>query len=99
MNIVGLALRVLRVSAFVVLTLAGCFVVVASPRFAGWELLGYIVVAGAAWWLTGLLVRRPKLVPVRIDRPRDISLEFVLADGARDAAPQGRAHEGDAARR
>lgn len=50
-----------RWAMFVVLAGAGCFVVVASPRFAGWESAGYAVVAGLAWGaavLPALIARR-----------------------------------------
>ena len=56
-----------RVAAFVVGTLAGCFVVAAAPVFAGYQEAGYLAVAGGMWFVSavpGWLLRRRQLVAV-----------------------------------
>lgn len=76
-----------RWAMFVGLVAGGCFVVVASPRLAGWELAGYCVVFGLAWVVAGLpalVARRREFVPVGVDGPANVSLEFVRADVAAD---------------
>ena len=77
-----------RWAMFSVLTAAGCFVVVASPRFAGSEMLGYAVVAGMAWVIAALptlFARRREFIPVGIDGSPNVSLEFVGSHRAGDS--------------
>lgn len=80
-----------RWAMFAVLTAAGCFVVVASPRFAGSEMLGYAVVAGLAWVIAALptlIARRREFVSVGVDGATNVSLELVGAHGAGNTRQQ-----------
>lgn len=73
-----------RLVAFIALAPAGCFIVVASPAFAGRELIGYAAAIGAAWliaWLP-MLLRPPQFVPVRVERLPDIALQLVRPHAA-----------------
>lgn len=76
-----------RWAMFAALTAAGCFVVVASPRFAGAELTGYAAAAGMAWVvaaLPSLVARIGQFVPVRVDGSPNVALEFVRPHVAAD---------------
>ena len=56
-------------AAFVVGTLAGCFVVAAAPVFAGYQEAGYLAVAGGMWFVSavpGLLRRRAQAVRLNV---------------------------------
>lgn len=58
-----------RVAAFVVGTLAGCFVVAAVPVFAGYQEAGYLAVAGGMWFVSAvpwLLRRRAQAVRLNV---------------------------------
>ena len=72
---------------FAALTAAGCFVVAASPRFAGAELIGYAVAAGLAWVVAALpllVAGVGQFVPVRADGSPNVALEFVRPHVATD---------------
>lgn len=72
-----------RMAIFTLLTPTLCFVVVASPIFAGVEVPAYLGAIGVAWLLADLpMMLRRQFVAVGCDRSPNIALEFVRPHGA-----------------